>query len=232
MLPERVNPKSPLPTLAFVFDFLSQDHRENFIYPQYQQYQEKYPSRIDALADYYYADIELWQSQNCEVISEHLETLNMLVSCVNSWYATHYRFFLGMIPWELVKERMESWDKSDSQGLEEFNKAALWWHEQGNYEKFLIDVQDCAEDFLGEEAYLVRKFIENSHDDSLDVCFTLFYGPAPYDLESLGFVDSEGECDIPKEELEATESFLRSNRILIPLKNASDRFAKKSNFNV
>jgi hypothetical protein len=127
-----------------------------------------------------------------------------------------------------INNLIKEWDPADKLGLEEFSKADNWWRLKDNAINLLSDVQDRIENTLGEDCYLLNKFSDLTYDEVLEIYFSIFIQPAPYNYEFMNFANDEGDIDIPDEELDGINKFFASNVLLIDFKNASDRYRSEN----
>jgi hypothetical protein len=223
---KRIEWKGKTHPVAFVFNFIGDEDPADITIPAYRKFEEKHPGRITELTELYWNDTDAWLEDDIELNKEQIETLQALIDCVNDWHAKEYEFFSAMIAPELRKEKINSWNRKDADGLERYKAATDWWNESKNSDYIIADIQDRISDALGEDSYLFEYFCSGDVSQLLDNCFTFFSDVAPYDYENLGFIDDEGEIAVPEEEIEALDKFFASNVLLIDLKNASNRFRR------
>lgn len=216
--------------LAFVFDFIGDNDPSDILFPAYRNYEEENPGKIAQLTKIYVNDSNAWNDNKVTLSEQEIQTLTALIDCVNYWHVQEEEyFFSAMVAPELVKERLNNWDLQDKAGLKEFTAAVDWWSEVKNIEYLIADMQDRISYQLGDDSYLFKKFCSGDWSELLDSIFTLFYSCGPYDYESLGYVDEDGEIDIPEKELEGIDRFLASNVLLLDLKDASVRYHRNNN---
>lgn len=213
--------------VAFVFEFIGDEDPVDITLPAYRKYEKKHPGRITELTELYWNDIETWLENDIELNKEQIETLQVLIDCVNDWHAQELEFFSALIAPELRKEQINNWNPKNAEGLERYKAAMDWWDETKNSNYIIADVQDRISDALGEDSYLFERFCSGDVTELLDNCFT-FFGKPPYGYEAMGFTDDEGEIAVPEEEIEDLDKFFASNVLLIDLKDASRRYYRDS----
>jgi hypothetical protein len=214
--------------VAFVFNFIGDEDPADITLPAYRKFEEKHPGRITELTELYWNDTDAWLEDEIELNKEQIETLQALLDCVNDWHSQEKQFFSAMIAPELVKEKINNWESKDVEGLKKYKAAVEWWGLKKNIEYLIADIQDRIAGTLDESSQYFGKFTFSDDTEILDSLYTIFFSSAPYDYESLGLVDDDGEIDIPEDEIESLDKFLASNALLIDLKNASNRFHRNS----
>jgi hypothetical protein len=215
-------------TVAFVFTFIGEENAEDIEFPAYQAYEQTHPGALDELWMHYSKNEKAWHSNEVEINDEQIEQLQVYIDCVNEWHENELKFFMAMNSRWHINNLIKEWDPADKLGLEEFSKADNWWRLKDNAINLLSDVQDRIENTLGEDCYLLNKFSDLTYDEVLEIYFSIFIQPAPYNYEFMNFTNDEGDIDIPDEELDGINKFFASNVLLIDFKNASDRYRSEN----
>ena len=215
-------------TVAFVFNFVGEDSEpEDIKFDAYQEYEAKQPGKLIELTEFYLNNPESWIDDEVVLSNDQIETLKVLIQCVNEWHQKVFDLFRGMAYPNATQSIEANWDKSDEVGLLLYKSQVAWWREEKNLNYIIADVQDRVEEVLGSDSKVYELLGLDSSDELLDRYLTLFLIGAPYDeYEDLGFGEEENWRSIPEEEIDEARRFYASNVFLVDFHDASKRYFK------
>lgn len=209
--------------VAFIFEFVGDD-TDAITFKHYLDYEKENPGKLDYLRAHYFENEEAWLTNEAKLTEDQLKTLNVYLDCVNEWFEVDRNFMLGMTQRWRINLLIDEWNPSDPAGLEELRSADDWWRGSDG-DGYIGDALDRVGDTLGYDSYLYEKLKSLlMFDDLYGVLFDFYIEAGPYDYETLGFTDDDGEVDIPDEELASINNFLASNSLLIVFHDATKSY--------
>lgn len=205
--------------VGFVFEFVCDEEPNPGDYKAYDNYESANPGKITELESFYYQNSGAWERNELELTSEQVETLEVLIACVNEWYKKESMLFMAMNALFHTNNLLKEWDQQDEDGESRFIDDVDWWREDAIREMVVSDIFERIGDNLGEESFLLERLSQDYlYDDLLEIFSYWQYYQDSYDLETVNITD------VPEDELEAITEFLSSNVLLLDFKNFSDRY--------
>lgn len=206
-----INWDKELKSIAFLFEFIEQLDLDLYekLSKENKEFQEL--TKLDDLRN---GKIDL--SPNQEVV------IMDLLQRVNDWYEENETFFSAMTHPDLVKERIESWDKNDKKGLVDFRQYVDFWWDSDNRLSFIESFEDSLTTHFEDQGInffaVMRDLFDN--DEFLDNIYNFIAYKGMIDtFVEISFTDADNEELICDETLinNVLIPYIQENRILLPL---------------